>query len=72
MAWCTDPLNMGKKMMCLEWSSDFRQSFLSPVPGPPDSNQHGLVSAPWFTNEPILCSMMPVSIRKKLSVVMDC
>ncbi|KAM8750710.1 spexin prohormone 2 isoform 3-T3 [Acanthopagrus schlegelii] len=34
-----------------------------PVPGPPDSNQHGLVSAPWFTNEPILCSMMPQDLH---------
>lgn len=36
--------------------------FLSPVPGPPDSSHHSLISAPWFTNEPVLCSMMPVSI----------
>ncbi|TMS00861.1 spexin prohormone 2 isoform X2 [Larimichthys crocea] len=31
---------------------------LSPVPGP-DSSHHSSVSAPWFTNEPILCSVMP-------------
>ncbi|XP_030282669.1 spexin prohormone 2 isoform X2 [Sparus aurata] len=30
-----------------------------PVPGPPDSSHHSLISAPWFTNEPVLCSMMP-------------
>ncbi|XP_049430410.1 protein lin-54 homolog isoform X4 [Epinephelus fuscoguttatus] len=31
-----------------------------PVPGPQDSSHHSSVSAPLFTKETILCSMMPV------------
>ncbi|XP_054476673.1 spexin prohormone 2 isoform X2 [Anoplopoma fimbria] len=40
-----------------------------PVPGPPDSSQHSSVSAPWFTNEPILCTMMPGDLHAPLASI---
>ncbi|XP_073327535.1 uncharacterized protein [Pagrus major] len=43
----------------LEPQSSQYHILTGPVPGPPDSSHHSLVSAPWFTNEPILCSIMP-------------
>ncbi|KAF3854171.1 hypothetical protein F7725_022226 [Dissostichus mawsoni] len=30
------------------------------IPVPAASSSHGSLPAPWFTNEPVLCSMMPV------------
>ncbi|XP_018534073.1 spexin prohormone 2 isoform X2 [Lates calcarifer] len=33
--------------------------FTGPMPVPPDSSHHSSFSAPWFINEPVLCSMMP-------------
>ncbi|XP_067444769.1 spexin prohormone 2 isoform X1 [Thunnus thynnus] len=43
----------------LEPQSSQYNLLTGPVPGPPDSSHHSSASAPWFTNEPILCSMMP-------------
>ncbi|XP_056243081.1 uncharacterized protein LOC130176169 [Seriola aureovittata] len=37
-----------------------------PVPGPTESSHHSSFSAPWFTNEPILCSMMPGDLHSPL------
>ncbi|XP_071345280.1 spexin prohormone 2 isoform X2 [Trachinotus anak] len=37
-----------------------------PVPGPPDSSHHSSFSAPWFTNEPVLCSMMQGDLHSPL------
>ncbi|XP_037624647.1 spexin prohormone 2 isoform X4 [Sebastes umbrosus] len=43
--------------------------FLSLVPGPPGSSHHSSVSASWFTNEPILCSMMPGDLHAPLASI---
>ncbi|XP_044050196.1 spexin prohormone 2 isoform X2 [Siniperca chuatsi] len=47
----------------LEPQSSQYHLLTDPVPGPPDSSHHSSVSAGWFTNEPILCSMMPRDLR---------
>ncbi|KAM7396117.1 hypothetical protein PAMP_019185 [Pampus punctatissimus] len=44
----------------LEPQSSQYHLLTGPVSGPPDSSHHSSASAPWFTNEPILCSMMPL------------
>ncbi|XP_039988053.1 spexin prohormone 2 isoform X2 [Xiphias gladius] len=42
----------------LEHQSNQCHLLTGPVLGPPDSSHHSSFSAPWFTSEPVLCSMM--------------
>ncbi|CAK6966429.1 spexin prohormone 2 isoform X2 [Scomber scombrus] len=39
------------------------------VPTPPDGSYHSSASAPWFTNEPILCSMMPGDLHAPVASI---
>ncbi|XP_038563076.1 protein lin-54 homolog isoform X2 [Micropterus salmoides] len=53
----------------LEPQSSQYHLLTDPVPGPPDSSLHSSGSAHWFTNEPILCSMMPGDLHAPVSSI---
>ncbi|XP_026166961.1 spexin prohormone 2 [Mastacembelus armatus] len=40
---------------------------LRSVPGPPGSSHESAISAPWFTNEPILCSVVPGDLNSPVA-----
>ncbi|XP_045898520.1 uncharacterized protein LOC123966398 [Micropterus dolomieu] len=53
----------------LEPQSSQYHLLTDPVPGPPDRSLHSSGSAHWFTNEPILCSMMPGDLHAPVSSI---
>ncbi|XP_059190282.1 spexin prohormone 2 isoform X2 [Centropristis striata] len=53
----------------LEPQSSQYHLLTGPVVCPPDSSQQSSVSAPWFTQEPIYCSMVPGDLYTPLSSI---
>lgn len=55
----------------LEPQASQYQLLSGPVAAPANSSHPSSASAPWFANEPVLCSMMPVSVHNHSTVFME-